>query len=129
MKDGIFDDVLALKQPSAMWPRPSPVGAPNARGNLLRQRRLKCAPSWPCCTAERDSSLHAACKIISALTWLPSGWPVGDMVSMCMLCCHCRESLLGKGIAPVLKARSAETWVEWALPGDQLLEMSCHAEP
>ena len=29
----------------------------------------------------------------------------------------CREGLLSKGIAPVLKARSAETWVEWALPG------------
>ena len=41
VKDAIFDDVLALKQPSAMWPRPAPVGAPNARGNLLRQRRFK----------------------------------------------------------------------------------------
>ena len=46
-KDGIFDDVLALKQPSAMWPRPSPVGAPSARGNILRQRRLKWALPWP----------------------------------------------------------------------------------
>lgn len=66
MKDGIFDDVLALKQPSAMWPRPSPVGAPNARGNILRQHRLKCALSWPCPTAEPDSSLHAGRKGISA---------------------------------------------------------------
>ena len=29
----------------------------------------------------------------------------------------CRAGLLGKGMAPVLKARSAETWVEWSLPG------------
>lgn len=29
----------------------------------------------------------------------------------------CRAGLLGKGIAPVLKARSAEAWVEWSLPG------------
>ena len=48
---------------------------------------------------------------------------------MHMLSWHCRESLLGKGIAPVLKARSAETWVEWALPGDDLLALSCHEEP
>ena len=67
MKDGIFDDVLALKQPSAMWPRPSPVGAPSARGNVLRQRRLKCAFPWPCPTAEHDSSLHAVRKGVSAL--------------------------------------------------------------
>ena len=43
LKDAIFDDVLALKQPSAMWPRPAAVGAPNARSNALRQRRLRCA--------------------------------------------------------------------------------------
>lgn len=41
LKDGIFDDVLALKQPSAMWPRPSALGAPTARGNVLRQRRMR----------------------------------------------------------------------------------------
>ena len=41
LKDAIFDDVLALKQPTAMWPRPVAVGAPNARGNVLRQQRLR----------------------------------------------------------------------------------------
>jgi len=41
LKDAIFDDVLALKQPTAMWPRPAAVGAPNARGNVLRQQRLR----------------------------------------------------------------------------------------
>ena len=43
LKDAIFDDVLALKQPSAMWPRPVAVGTPNARGNVLRQQRLRYA--------------------------------------------------------------------------------------
>lgn len=29
----------------------------------------------------------------------------------------CRQGLRASGIAPALRVRSAETWVEWALPG------------
>ncbi len=52
------------------------------------------------------------------------GWCAGFPVPwLCSVICGeiwavvCREGLLSTGIAPVLKARSAETWVEWALPG------------
>ena len=59
LKDAIFDDVLALKQPSATWPRPVAVCAPNALGNVLRQRRLR-----------QVTMLHAA-HVSADTFWVP----------------------------------------------------------
>ncbi len=70
LKDAIFDDVLALKQPSAMWPRPVAVGVPNARGNVLRQRRLRCACLNKRCTAH--SAETALCYLLLSLRYVLS---------------------------------------------------------
>ncbi|CAL8465334.1 g4869 [Coccomyxa elongata] len=74
LNDAIFDDVLALKPPSAVWPRPSAIGAVSGkRSKASRGRKAK-------------------------------------------------PPLLTPGLAPMLKARSAEAWVEWALPGIEDVE-------
>lgn len=42
LRDAIFDDILALKQPSAVWPRPPALGLSNKRGRYSRTRADRC---------------------------------------------------------------------------------------
>lgn len=48
LNDAIFDDVLALKPPSAVWPRPSAIGAVSGnRGKASRGRKSRRASASP----------------------------------------------------------------------------------
>lgn len=65
--DAIFDDVLALNPPSALWPRPAAIGAPSRgrRGaaTSARARRLECAAQEPLLTLShvpRMGTSHAS---------------------------------------------------------------------